>query len=235
MGPLPFLWVVAACLCRAGVDGALGHDKSKETLDGDLLAARKEAARHRGGRAGRTASLTAEIAARRAVSREDGFASGRPRLRSEGPYFIHEKRAGVDLATGAAQAADAAAAGLKFASGLLSDDGGSGFAKRALSAVSRPHGLPESRASHAIAGALARALRRGTLTVAMAGHSAAAGHGNLFNESFPFAFQRLLGPALGAAGVELRVGNFALGGTHSRPHPTFCAREAWGEDVDYVN
>ena len=86
-----------------------------------------------------------------------------------------------------------------------------------------------------LAAPLARALKRGKLTVAFSGHSAAAGHGNMFNESFPFAFQRLLGPALAAAGVELRVGNFALGGTHSRPHPTFCAREVWGDDVDYVN
>ena len=42
------------------------------------------------------------------------------------------------------------ASGEPFSFALLSDDGGSGFAKRALNAVSRPHGLPESRASHAM-------------------------------------------------------------------------------------
>lgn len=43
-----------------------------------------------------------------------------------------------------------------------------------------------------------------------------------------------MGPALAAAGVETRVQNFALGGTHSRPHPTWCAKAAWGGDVDAV-
>ncbi|KAH8043385.1 hypothetical protein JL721_13157 [Aureococcus anophagefferens] len=85
---------------------------------------------------------------------------------------------------------------------------------------------PSSRSARLVARLNGQAHRRLPLR--------AAGHGNMFNESF-FAFQRLLGPALAAAGVELRVGNFALGGTHSRPHPTFCSREVWGDDVDYVN
>ena len=201
-----------------------------ETLDGDLRAQRIEAhkAKQRP-RLGRTASLTAEIAARRdhaKAGENSGFRSGRPRLRSDGPYFVHERAAAdVAVAATAAAAADAAAKGRAFAANLFGAPGiGDGVTR--VSNAAKDLGL---------AAPLARALKRGKLTVAFSGHSAAAGHGNMFNESFPFAFQRLLGPALAAAGVELRVGNFALGGTHSRPHPTFCAREVWGDDVDYVN
>ena len=123
-----------------------------ETLDGDLRAQRIEAhkAKQRP-RLGRTASLTAEIAARRdhaKAGETSGFRSGRPRLRSDGPYFVHERAAAdVAVAATAAAAADAAAKGRAFAANLFGAPGiGDGVTRVSNAAADLGLAAPLARA-----------------------------------------------------------------------------------------
>jgi hypothetical protein len=48
---------------------------------------------------------------------------------------------------------------------------------------------------------------------ATGGHSAAAGHGNLYNESYTAFMERDLKPIFGAIGIEFEGRNYAMGGT----------------------
>lgn len=48
---------------------------------------------------------------------------------------------------------------------------------------------------------------------ATGGHSASAGHGNLFNESYTAFMEHDLKPIFGAIGIEFEGRNFAMGGT----------------------
>eukprot|EP00912_Choanoflagellata_sp_UC4_P001834 UC4_evm3s1178 len=65
---------------------------------------------------------------------------------------------------------------------------------------------------------------------AFAGISNTAGHDNYFNESFPNTLDRLLRPAFEAAGVNLRVDNFAIGGCPPFPY-AFCLQNIFGEST----
>ena len=69
-------------------------------------------------------------------------------------------------------------------------------------------------------------------TFAFTGHSNAAGHGNYFDDTYPFAMARDLSEAFSQAGLRLAVQNFAAGGTSTIPTAGFCGRTAVGDAVD---
>jgi hypothetical protein len=72
-------------------------------------------------------------------------------------------------------------------------------------------------------------------TFAFTGHSNAAGHGNYFDHTYPFAMARDLSVAFAQAGLHLAVQNFAAGGTSTIPTTGFCGRAAVGESVDVAS
>ena len=70
--------------------------------------------------------------------------------------------------------------------------------------------------------------------IAFGGHSSAAAHGNFFNQSYAFAFERLLQPVFKAAGLELVVRNHAMGGTGCVPS-AYCVANVYGNDLDALS
>jgi hypothetical protein len=70
---------------------------------------------------------------------------------------------------------------------------------------------------------------------ATGGHSAAAGHGNLFNESYTAYMERDLKDVFGSIGLEFEGRNYAMGGTSSAPEISMCFKEVFGQDVDFFS
>ena len=65
--------------------------------------------------------------------------------------------------------------------------------------------------------------------------AAAAGHGNLFNESYTAVLERTVRDAFLAAGVRFRARNCAMGGTMSGPLVALCQPQIFGTDVDVLS
>ena len=63
-----------------------------------------------------------------------------------------------------------------------------------------------------------------------AGHSAAAGHGNLHNESYTAFLEHVAKPVFNAIGIEFEGRNYAMGGTASAPMMAFCNEAIYGTD-----
>lgn len=70
---------------------------------------------------------------------------------------------------------------------------------------------------------------------ATGGHSAAAGHGNLFNESYTAYMERDVKDIFGSIGIEFEGRNYAMGGTHSATDVSMCWKEIFGQDVDFFS
>ncbi len=70
---------------------------------------------------------------------------------------------------------------------------------------------------------------------ATGGHSAAAGHGNLFNESYTAYLGRDARIVFGAIGIEFEDRNYAMGGTTSGLEVSMCWQQIFGVDVDFVS
>jgi len=70
-------------------------------------------------------------------------------------------------------------------------------------------------------------------TVVFGGTSVTAGHDNHYNESYPFAFERMAKCAFQAAGIELVVRNAGLGFNQGLPY-SLCVDEFYGRDADVV-
>ena len=66
---------------------------------------------------------------------------------------------------------------------------------------------------------------------ATGGHSASAGHGNLYNESYTAYMERDLQIVFGAVGIEFEGRNFAMGGTSSGLEVSMCWEQVFGSDV----
>jgi len=69
---------------------------------------------------------------------------------------------------------------------------------------------------------------------ATGGHSAAAGHGNLFNESYTAFLEQAITPVFGSIGIEFTSRNHAMGGTPSAPEIALCQEAVFGTDADIV-
>ncbi|KAG7362731.1 hypothetical protein IV203_026091 [Nitzschia inconspicua] len=67
---------------------------------------------------------------------------------------------------------------------------------------------------------------------ATGGHSSAAGHGNLFNETYTYYMERDLVDVFGAVGIEFVGRNYAMGGTSSGSEIAMCWEQIFGSDVD---
>ncbi|KAG7342227.1 hypothetical protein IV203_007319 [Nitzschia inconspicua] len=70
---------------------------------------------------------------------------------------------------------------------------------------------------------------------ATGGHSAAAGHGNLYNESYTAYMERELKDVFGSIGIDFEGRNYAMGGTGSAPEFTMCWEEILGRNVDFFS
>ena len=70
---------------------------------------------------------------------------------------------------------------------------------------------------------------------ATGGHSAAAGHGNLFNESYTAHLGRDARTVFGAIGIEFEDRNYAMGGTTSASEISMCWQQIFGDDVDFFS
>jgi hypothetical protein len=67
---------------------------------------------------------------------------------------------------------------------------------------------------------------------ATGGHSASAGHGNLFNESYTAFLERDLVEVFGSVGLQFVGRNHAMGGTASNGEIAMCWEQVFGSDVD---
>jgi hypothetical protein len=67
------------------------------------------------------------------------------------------------------------------------------------------------------------------------GHSAAAGHGNMYLESYTAVMERALKPIFAAVGLDFVGRNYAMGGTGSAPEIAMCIESVFGNDVDVIS
>lgn len=70
-------------------------------------------------------------------------------------------------------------------------------------------------------------------TVAMGGHSASAGHGNNFRQSYTVVMQKALEPVMARLGVKMTAHNFGMGGLGTIQN-SVAAGDLYGQDMDYV-
>jgi hypothetical protein len=67
------------------------------------------------------------------------------------------------------------------------------------------------------------------------GHSAAAAHGNLYNESYTAIMEQDLKEIFGSIGIEFEGRNYAMGGTQSAAEMAMCWKEIFGDDTDFFS
>ncbi|CAJ1946558.1 unnamed protein product [Cylindrotheca closterium] len=73
-----------------------------------------------------------------------------------------------------------------------------------------------------------------SFVVAMAGHSAAAGHGNLFQQSYTLQIQWILEAVFSRMGVKHEARNFGMGGLGTSQNG-LAAASIYGYDVDFLH
>jgi hypothetical protein len=69
---------------------------------------------------------------------------------------------------------------------------------------------------------------------ATGGHSAAAGHGNLYNETYTAMLEQAAKGVFKAVGIELDARNYAMGGMKSAPEVALCQESIFGTDADVI-
>jgi hypothetical protein len=67
---------------------------------------------------------------------------------------------------------------------------------------------------------------------AIGGNSVAAGHGNLFNQSYTAYLEGKIADVLSSLGMYFEGRNYAMGGTLSGPEIALCIKEIYGLDID---
>ena len=70
---------------------------------------------------------------------------------------------------------------------------------------------------------------------ATGGHSASAGHGNFFNESYTATMGVASGPIFEAVGLDFLARNYAMGATACGMEIASCMKEVFGHDVDILS
>jgi hypothetical protein len=70
---------------------------------------------------------------------------------------------------------------------------------------------------------------------ATGGHSAAASHGNLWNESYTSFMEQAVTDGFGSIGIDFEGRNYAVGGTDSAPETAFCSEAVFGTDADVIS
>ena len=74
-----------------------------------------------------------------------------------------------------------------------------------------------------------------TFVWAVGGHSAAAGHGNLFRNAYANIIEESLKLVFEPIGIRFLGKNYAMGGTKSGPEVAFCMESIFGRDVDILS
>lgn len=74
-----------------------------------------------------------------------------------------------------------------------------------------------------------------TFIWATGGHSAAAGHGNYFNESYTARLEQLVSPVFRSIGIHFVGRNYAMGGTSSGLEVGVCVDQIFGLDMDVLS
>lgn len=72
-------------------------------------------------------------------------------------------------------------------------------------------------------------------TFVVAGHSACAGHGNLFKHSYGNVIEQSLKGAFGSLGIQFYSKNYAAGNTKSSPENALCMQANYGKDIDVLS
>ena len=67
------------------------------------------------------------------------------------------------------------------------------------------------------------------------GHSAAAGHGNLYNESYTAFMERAVKDVFGGVGIDFVGRNYAMGSMSSAPEIALCQESIFGIDADLIS
>lgn len=67
------------------------------------------------------------------------------------------------------------------------------------------------------------------------GHSAAAGHGNLYNESYTAYMEGAVKEVFAAVGIDFQGRNYAMGGMSSGPELSMCQEAVYGIDADVIS
>ncbi len=67
------------------------------------------------------------------------------------------------------------------------------------------------------------------------GHSAAAAHGNLFNQSYAYILEETARPTFEALGITFYGKNYAMGGTKSAPENALCMSAVYGPELDILS
>ena len=70
---------------------------------------------------------------------------------------------------------------------------------------------------------------------ATGGHSASAGHGNFFTESYTATMGVAGGPIFEAVGLDFLARNYAMGGTSCGMEVASCMKEVFGHDIDVLS
>lgn len=70
---------------------------------------------------------------------------------------------------------------------------------------------------------------------ATGGHSSAAGHGNLYNESYTAYMASDLKDVFGSIGIDFEGRNYGMSATRSATDVSMCWKEIFGEDVDFFS
>lgn len=69
----------------------------------------------------------------------------------------------------------------------------------------------------------------------MGGHSAAAGHGNLYNQTYSYVLEQSVRPIFEALGITFYGKNYAAGGLKSAPEGALCMSSLYGLDLDILS
>jgi hypothetical protein len=76
--------------------------------------------------------------------------------------------------------------------------------------------------------------RRIPFVWATCGHSAAAGHGNFFNQSYTAFLDRAIAPIMNSVGIRFVGRNYAVGAYSSGPEVALCEISRFGNDIDVL-
>jgi len=75
-----------------------------------------------------------------------------------------------------------------------------------------------------------------TFTWVTSGHSSAAGHGNLFNQSYTHTMEAMVSDVFASAGLTFVGKNYAMGGgMSSGPEQAMCMESLFGSDLDILS
>lgn len=72
-----------------------------------------------------------------------------------------------------------------------------------------------------------------SFVVVVGGMSDTAGHGNLFNDSYPLVMRKTIHDVMTLANIKFDVRNMAMGGVPSYPS-SMCMKDVWGADADVI-